>query len=135
MKQLAFTILLCFLFTSCGSMTPATMRPLVAAGTSAAIQYAAKPPQRAQVAQEVVAVGNLYDKFSAGHVPNPAQFHLALEQYLPENQSKAITIVGIDALYAGWYPYFADKIPQIQFDYLTNFLLGARDGAQPFVAP
>lgn len=121
--------------TSCSDLPPGAVRPLVAAATGAAIQYAkVTPAKRGEIARTTVAVGNLYDRFSAGHVPTPAQFHLAMEDYLPDNPSKPVVEIGLDALYSTWYPRFSNKIPQIQFDYLTNFLLGAKDGALPFVA-
>lgn len=134
MKTILALITCAALFTSC-AQGPTAIRPLVAAGTAATLQYVIKPAQRGEVARNTVAVGNLYDKFSAGHVPTPDQFRLALDQYLPNNPSKMLTETGLATLYAAYYPRFQNAVPQLQFDYLTNFLLGARDGASAFVSP
>lgn len=123
-----------FLLQGCASGPgPQAIRPLVAAATAATIQYAIPKEKKAEVAKNTVAAGNLYDKFSSGHVPTPDQFKLALDTYLPNNPSKVLTETSLLSLYSAYYPQFKDKIPQLQLDYLTNFLLGARDGATPFI--
>lgn len=114
---------------------PEAIRPFVAAGVAATIQYGIPKEKKTEVAQNTVAVGNLYEKFSGGQVPTPDQFKLALDTYLPNNPSKILTETGLISLYSAYYPKFKDKLPQVQLDYLTNFLLGAKDGALPFTGP
>lgn len=129
------SVIALLLFTSCAQLTPEALRGFAAVGTGVALQYAVPKAQKASVAANINAAGNLYTQFSNGAVPTPAQLTLALNTYLPSNETKALTISTIVGIYGGYYPQFKDEAPTEQLDYLTNFLLGARDGAAPFVAP
>jgi hypothetical protein len=120
-------------FTGCSNTPPEAIRPLAAAATAATIQYAVPQRQRIQVARNTVIASALYERYSAGNIPTPAQFQLVLVDVLPNNESKPITMAGLVSLYSAYYPRFQGGVPQLQLDYLTNFLLGTRDGASPFV--
>ncbi len=133
MKTYFLLIALCLTLSGCGNMTPSMARPLAAAATAAAIQYAVPPAQRVEVARNTVAASQVYTEFSGGHVPTPSQLNTALERVLPNNPSKALTQAGIISIYTAYYPRFQNAIPATQFDWLTNILLGTGDGAAPFL--
>lgn len=124
--------------TSCEKgqgLTPGQVKTAAAVGTGVTLQYAVPAGRKASVASNIVKASTLYEKFSNGAVPSPDQFGLALHDYLPNNETKALTEITLTQLYSDYYQYFKDREPTVQLQYATALLLGARAGASPFVGP
>lgn len=113
-------------------MTPGRVGTVAALGTGLALQYAVPKDKQVSVARGIVKASDLYTTFSNGSVPTPAQFQLALHNYLPENNTKALTELTLAQIYAENYQYFKDREPTVQLAYATSLLLGARSGASSF---
>lgn len=111
-----------------------SITPLITLGVANAIQFGVPKAEQIQVANEVIAAGDLYNSLAGPNgIPTPQQFSVALNKYLPENNTKALSITELVAVYSVYYPDFKGQAPADQLAYLAKFLNAARAGASPFV--
>lgn len=117
------------------TMTPARVRSAAVVATGFYLQYVAPKPKVALIAKDITVASKIYTKFSNGHVPDPEQFKALLTDYLPDNETKNISILTLGEVYSEAYDVFRVYDPAAQLAYATAALQGANTGATPFVKP
>lgn len=134
---LASILCLCLGFSSCATVqqyeTPANARIATSLICTNVINFAVEPADRADVAADLYAVATVFNQFSAGHVPTPAELQAAMQLVAPKHADEWVTLTtDISAIWAAVYPNVHGN-SHLALEYLAAISLGCQDAASAFL--
>lgn len=132
-------IALCLCLQGCAGIdikqyeTPANARIGTALICTNVINFAVAPADRADIARDLYAAASVFNQFSAGHVPTPAELQAAIQLVTPNHADEWITLTtNICGIWSAIYPSIQGN-GALAMQYLQAIAAGCQDAASSFL--
>lgn len=137
--KIILSLLTALVLVSCAGInikqyeTPANARIGTALVCSNVINFAVAPSDRADVARDLYAAASVFNQFSAGHIPTPAELQAAIKLVTPAHADEWVALTAnICGIWAAIYPNIQGN-SALALAYLQAIAAGCQDSASSFL--